>query len=452
MMVGAVWLGVAGCVLAACSSTSDSPTCCGGDQFSVARSAIARVPASKVAPDDLQQAVAANNSFSVALFGQIVAQPAPANLLISPVSASLALTMAYAGANGQTRSQMANALGFAPEAEGSIFAGQNALGQALNARAAAALSHMQEVAAEAQLPKPEAGDYQLNLVSSVWGEQTYPWQKPFLDTLATNYGAGVNQQDFVHAFETARITIDDWLSSQTNNRINGLLGPGALDDSTRLVIVNALYLKLPWAKPFRESNTKPDYFDDGAGTSVSVDFMHAVQDLPYADDGQAQVLALPLANGELSVLIALPHADVSLADYEAALSAGSVALAIPKSSEQVAVSLPKIPLFTSGVSLSEPLQALGMRDAFDAGAADFSRLCAHPPDGGQLYVADVLQGSAFSLQEQGIEAAVASAVLLDDRSADVNPKVKVEVNRSFVLAIVDQSTSAVLMLGHVTDP
>ena len=452
MKMGAVWLGFGGMLLAACSSRSDPPTCCGNGNFSVARSDIARDPASKVAPDDVQKAVAANNAFSLALFGQIVAHPSPANLLISPTSASLALTMAYAGANGQTKSQMANALGFAPESEGSIFAGQNALSQTLNARAAAALSHMQEVAAEAQTPKPDASDYQLNLVSSLWGQQTYTWKKPFLDTLAANYGAGVNQQDFVHASELARITIDDWLSSQTNNQVNGLLGPGALDDSTRLVIVNALYLKLPWAKPFRQSNTKPDRFDDGAGSSVSVDFMHAVEDLPYADDGQAQVLALPLANGELSVLIALPHADVSLADYEAALSAGSVALAIPKSSEQVAVSLPKVPLATSSVSLREPLQGLGMREAFDASTADFSGLCSHPPDGGKLYVADVLQKSVISLQEQGVEAAGANAVLFEEASADVDPKVLVEVNRSFVLAIVDRSTSAILMLGHVTNP
>lgn len=452
MKLGTVCLGALGCLFLACSSESEPRVCCGDDSFSVARSEIARVPASKVAADDLRQAVAANNAFSLALFGQIVSQPSAENLLISPLSASLALTMAYVGANGETKTQMANTLGFAPEAEGSIIAGQNALSQALNKRAASALSQMRVAAADAHMPNPDAIDYQLNLVSSVWGEQTYTWQKSFLDTLAANYGAGVNQQDFAHASDLASITIDDWLSSQTGNRINGLLEPGVLDDSTRLVLVNALHLNLPWAKSFRESDTKPGQFDDGTGVSVSVDFMHAADILAYSDDGQAQVVALPLSNGELSVLIALPHADVSLAKYEAALSAGSVALDIPKSKQRVAVSLPKIPLANSSVLLSGPLQALGMRDAFDAGTADFSGLCSHPADGQKLRVADIFQKSIISLREQGIDATAASVVLFEDASADLEPALQVDVNRGFVLAIVDQPTGAILMLGHVTNP
>jgi len=451
MGYGLLWSWVVGGLLVACSSEPD-PTCCGLNQFSVARSDSPRVPASKVARQDLQNAVRANNAFALALFGQVVAHPSPSNVLFSPLSASLALTMAYAGANGGTKSQMADALGFARDAEGSTFAGQNALSQALDARAAMALSQAQQLAAEARAPKPNASDYQLNLLNSIWGQQTYAWQKPFLDTLAANYGAGVNQQDFMHAPELARITIDDWVSTRTNNQINGLFSPGMLDERTRLVIVNALHLKFPWAKPFTASDTKADYFDDGAGTSVMVEFMHAMHDFPYVDDGQAQVLALPLANGELSVLIALPHADVSLAAYEAALTAGSIALAVPTSLAQVALSLPKIPFAASSLSLSEPLQALGMRDALDAGAADFSGICAQPPDGGKPYVADVLQKSVISWQEQGVEAAAANAVVFEDMGTEVAPPVEVQVNRSFVLAVIDQETSAVLMLGHITNP
>jgi len=452
MTMRAVWLAVAGCILVGCSGPLDSQTCCGGVHFSVARSHVTRVPASDVPSTDLQDAVAANNAFALSLFGQILTHPSGPNVLFSPVSASLSLAMASAGAGGATKSQMAQALGWAPDSEGAIFAGQNALSQALNGRAMAALKQAQDLAAASPGRKPEAGDYQVSLVNSLWGERTCPWQEPFLDILAANYGAGVNQQDFVHASDSARITIDDWVSSQTDNQINGLFGPGAFDDRTRLVAVNALYLRLPWTKPFSDSDTAPGYFDDGAGTSLEIDFMHTQNDFPYTDDGQAQIVALPLANQELAALVLLPHAEVSLAEYEAELNAGQVALAVPDSSMNVALSLPRVPLATSSLSLSESLRALGMRDAFDAIAADFSGLCARPPAPGQLYLAEVMQQSVISLQEGGVQVATAGSTVAGDGSGAGAPQVHVDVNRSFVLAIVDRATGTVLMLGHVTDP
>jgi len=437
--------------LAACSYSGETQECCGDPQIQVARSDAARVPASEVATADLQSAAAANNAFALALYGQIISRPAGVNLLTSPLSASLALTMAYAGAAAETKAQMAAALQIAPEAEGAIFAGQNALSQLLSSRADTALQDVRANAALTNGPKPDENDYHLSLVSSAWGEQTYTWEKPFLDILASSYGTGVLRQDFMHGSEQARLTIDDWVSAQTNDRLNGLFGQDDLNANTRLVLVNALYFRLPWELPFI-LDSQQDYFQAGSGNSVLANFMHRTDELAYADDGQAQVVRLPLASQQLALLIALPHAGVTLADYESAVTQGRIALAVPENSAPVQLTLPKVAFTTPTLALDEPLRALGMRDAFDPAAADFSALCAHPADGANLFLTTVVQKATLTLDEHGVEAAAASGVVFGRHAASTDPPIEVDVKRPFLLALIDQPTGAIVMLGHVTDP
>lgn len=191
-------------------------------------------------------------------------------------------------------------------------------------------------------PVPSPSDYRLDVVNSVWGQQGYPWAQPFLDTLAKSYGAGVYLEDFIGHSEGARQTIDGWVSDAPANKINDLLPVGSIDSSTRLVLVNAIHLKLPWANPFDASQTVPSTFTKADATTVSASFMNTSDMFSYVDDGQAQIVALPLAGGQISVVIALPHGD--LAAYEAGLTAGS--LTPPSSGAEVSLSLPKVS-FTS---------------------------------------------------------------------------------------------------------
>ena len=420
----------------------------------IAQSNVARIPSADVPAGALAGAVAANNAFAVNLYREAL-KPAPdKNLLTSPISATLALTMTYAGAQGKTKTEMAAALQLAQLGE-SVFAGQNALSQALNGRAAAALDRAQKNAAQGGQPAPSATDYQLQVVNSVWGEKTYSWEQPFLDTLAADYGTGVYQRDFKNAFDPARLAINDWVSSNTNDKIKDLLSPGALDDTTRLVLVNAIHLKLPWADTFDARETTTADFQRAGGTSVATAFMHRTDELAYLDDGKAQIVSLPLSNGELSIVIALPHEGTTLADYEGTLAASSAPLSTPSAYAHVALSLPKATFTSPSVSLSAALKTLGMRDAFNPDLADFSGLCAHTPDGRQLYVSDVLQKAMISMQETGAEAAAATAVVVAAGLAiAIDPPVVVpmNVNRPYLVAIVDNPTGAVLMLGHIQDP
>jgi serpin B len=430
---------------AACSA-SHTP---GSSAVAIDQAPVARDSAASIPPAALTGAVAANNAFAFDLYGHVLAgQTTPGNVLTSPVSANLALTMTYAGAQGQTATEMATALHYG-SAAGSIFDGQNALSQALASRAASALAAAQQVAQNDEQPAPSASDFDLQVVNSVWGEQTYPWAQPFLTTLAKSYGAGVYLEDFVHAWDPARLAINAWGSDATSDKINDLLAPGALDDSTRMVLVNAVHLKLPWASPFQVAETATAPFTRADGSTVSVPFMNQSEALPYADDGAAQIVGIPLVGGQISVVIAMPHGD--LATYEAGLTAATPnALAPPATTAEVQLSLPKTSFTSPTFSLAQSLQAMGMVQAFDPGAANFGGMCPATPDGAKLHVADVLQKAMVAMQETGVEAAAATAVVVD---ASVAPEtVPMIINRPFVLAIVDVPTGALLFLGHVEDP
>jgi serpin B len=199
-----------------------------------------------VSPVALKAAVQANNAFAVALFARLREPGKAEDMLTSPLSAALALTMASAGAKGQTRSEMAKALQFGASSAETIFAGQNALSQALLLRGPASLAATPQRTSDQNVPL-SANDYQLQLVTSIWGQTDYPWQAPFLKTLAEAYGTGLNRLDFRSQSERARQTINDWVSAGTSHKISDLIPAGALDDSTRLVLVNALHLRFPWA-------------------------------------------------------------------------------------------------------------------------------------------------------------------------------------------------------------
>lgn len=451
-------LALAGCGGAASSSPAsitdagNDALTVNGQSVSIVQSALKRIAASSISTATLAGAVSANNAFAVDLYSQLRAASASTNLLTSPLSASIALTMTYAGAQGTTATQMANALHYGAAAS-SIFEGQNALSQALAARAAAALQADTTTAKESGEPAPSPSDYQLQIVNSVWGESTYTWNAPFLNILAQDYGTGVYLEDFATEWDPARLLINAWVSTETSGKITNLLPEGSLDDSTRMVLVNAVHLKLPWANPFEVSQTAPASFTTAANTTVSAPFMNQTGTLAYVDDGTAQIVGLPLANQQLAVVVALPHGD--LATYEAGLTATSAGIAMPTGSTLVQLSVPKVSFTSPTFSLAKALAAMGMPIAFDPVNADFKGLCTNPPDGDNLYISDVLQKAMMAMQETGVEAAAATAVIVARASVAGGPAptpIPMIVNRPYLLSIVDVLTGAVLFVGHIVDP
>jgi serpin B len=400
---------------------------------------------------DIGTAVDANNAFAISLYSQASPAASGGNFLTSPISATFALTMTYAGAQGTTASQMASALQI-PSGSPSIFDAQNALSQALYGRAAAALASVQGEGETQPVPT----DYELQIVNSVWGETGYPWASPFLSILAKSYGTGVYTEDFASNPSDAESAINAWVSSATAGKINPLLAPGAIDDSTRMVLVNAIHVKLPWESPFDPSATAPGTFTRGDGSTVEAKLMS--QDFTqeesvsvgYSSTSAGQFVSIPLAGNSLSVVFALPTTD--LASLTASLTKDSFR-SIPSADTEVDLTLPKFTLAPDTFSLASSLKALGMTQAFDPANADFHGICANTPDGQNLYIGDVFQKATLDVAENGVEAAAATAVVVEDAAVSVNPPTPIVINfnHPFLVSIVDES-GAILFLGQVNDP
>jgi serpin B len=180
--------------------------------------------------------------------------------------------------------------------------------------------------------------------------------------------------------------------------------------------------------------------------------MNQTGTLPFVDDGDAQIVGLPLSNQQLGVVIALPHGD--LATYEAGLTASSAGLAMPSGQALVELAVPKVTFTSPTFSLANALKAMGMPVAFDKTSADFKGICI-PTDGQNLYISDVLQKAMIAMQETGVEAAAATAVIVDETAGVAGPPptpIPVIVNRPYVISIVDVPTGAVLFVGHIVDP
>jgi serpin B len=425
-----------------------------GSSASIVREDVSR---KSVPSSDANAAVAANNAFALALYGELSPAANGGNFLTSPISADLALTMTYAGAQGETATQMASVLHIPPSGT-SIFDAQNALTSALNGRAATALGADTKTASQNGGAPPSPSDYALQVVNAVWGQTGYPWETPFLDILAESYGTGVYVEDFRANPSSAESAINAWVDTATSGKINPLLAPGAVTTDTRMVLVNAIHVKLPWQSPFETSATQPGTFTRGDGSTVQAQMMSQsfgqdtfpAVNIGYQATSAGQFLSLPLSGGQLSVVFALPTTD--LASLASSLTATS--FSPPTTGDYVNLTLPKFSYTTNTFSLAAALASLGMTDAFNRDLADFRGICANPPDGDNLYIQDVLQKATLDVAENGVEAAAATAVLVGGAAVATEnppPTINLVFDKPFMVSIVD-ATGAVLFLGQIDDP
>jgi serpin B len=217
---------------------------------------------------------------------------------------------------------------------------------------------------------------------------------------------------------------------------------------TRLVLTNAIFFKASWAEPFPEALTEDGEFHLLSGSAVSTALMHSAgtQTLLYAEQDDLQALEIPYTGEETSMLIILPG-EGGFADFEAGLDATVLAEIVASLEPQgVEVVLPKFE-FSSDVPLKPALTALGMAGAFEPGVADFSGM-----DGTRdLFIQDVIHKAFIAVDEEGTEAAAATAVVVGVTSAPVEPA-RFVADRPFVLLIRDRVTGTVLFLGRVIDP
>jgi serpin B len=357
-----------------------------------------------------------------------------ANNVYSPLSVAVALSMTYGGARTATAEEIRKLLAGDIPAE-TLARGVNRLSRELMSR------ELQDTSM-AQTPKR----IELSLADALYLESSLNVEDTFLDGLARNYDAGVHRVDFINAWEPARIEINDWVASQTHDRIEDLIPMGRIDSLTRFVLVNALYFYGSWLAPFDAHLTSDADFHSLDGSTVSVPTMHQGGSLRYAADGGVATVDLPYIGGHLSMAIVLPDAGQFEAVRKAMTGEWIEKTLGSLETAHVALALPKFKFTSGSFSLKDSLRAMGMRTAFTLDA-DFSGITHDYP----LLLSDVLQKAFVAVDEAGTEAAAATAVIGTAGSAAPTDVIRFTVDRPF-LFIIHDDTGAVLFTGHVVKP
>jgi serine protease inhibitor len=395
----------------------------------MARSDLPRDTTPRVRLDTSATLVDGNTAFAVEAYRWLAGAEASSahNVVVSPYSMSVSLAMAYAGAAGRTATEIAQALHFdLPAAD--LAAAFDAL-------------DLQLVGAQ---------NVSLRLADSLWGYTNERYGKAFLDTMAKDYGAGVRLEDFASDPAGSRERINAWVSEATDRRITNLLAPGAIDSSTRLVLVNAMVFQGRWATPFAAGATQVAPFTREDGTVVNVPTMARSPLSVRVDRTDAyDAVELPYEGDQIALDVVAPKQG-SFERFEADLTGpGLAAIVQAMQPAEIDLRLPKFAITASSTSYRPLLEALGMHAAFDPKAADFSGIAVDARD--PLYIADVVHEATIDVDEQGTEAAAATGTTVSATIA-VRPGQAISIDRPFVFALRDRTSQAVMFLGRVVDP
>jgi serine protease inhibitor len=356
------------------------------------------------------------------------------NRACSPYSVAVALGMTRNGARGRTATEMDHVLHATSAAE--LDAGLNALTQ-----------HIESLAHERKRDDGSVAKVTVDAANSLWGQRGVTWEPPFLDALAESFGTGMRQVDYLRDYEAARKAINAWTSDQTHAKIPALIPRGILDDTTRLVLVNAIYLKAPWAVPFEKSATRDRPFTRADGSTVDVPMMSydSSSPLAYARGSGWQAIDLVYDGAGLAMAVVVPdagHLDEITAGFDADFLGGVLA---GLQSTGVALQLPRW-TFRTQVLLNDLLKMLGMPTAFTDNA-DFSGMTRDM----LLAIQAVVHEAFIAVDEQGTEAAAATAVAMRETSAMVDT-IDLTVDRPFLFVLHDTATGTPLFIGRVSDP
>jgi serpin B len=383
-------------------------------------------------PSPASESIAdANNHFALDIYSRL-AQDTDGNIFFSPYSISSAMAITFEGARGETAEEILSVFHF-PQNRTLMREGFSGTIAAINNRSSA---------------------YTLRTANALWAEKTFPFLPEYTSTAEQTYRARTTNLDFVTMPEQSRAIVNQWVEEQTDDKIKDLLPAGSINPLTRLIITNAIYFKGTWAKQFDENKTTEEDFRTGNGTTVRVKMMQRTdQDAiyPYNETETLQLLAMPYESGNgtrLSMLVLLPR-NGDLDHVAGSLDATSLSgLRQNLTPQRVIVYFPKFTMETK-YSLAPVLSDLGMPTAF-TGTADFSGM-----DGRRdLYIDDVIHQAFIDVNEEGTEAAAATAVIMGAMAVPVKEKpIPVfRADHSFLFLIQDDETGNILFMGRVDTP
>ena len=374
----------------------------------------------------LDQQVAANNAFAFDLYRSLHLEEG--NLFYSPYSISIAVAMAYAGARGETEKQISATMHYVlPQDQ--LHPVFNRLDQSLNT------------------PGSDEPGFQLDVANSLWGQDQFPFLPDFLTLIARNYGAGVRLVDFTSNAnrETARKTINDWVSQQTNEKIHELLPQGMLNDLTRLILVNAIYFKGEWQDPFVNGTSEaPFILPDGQ--QVKIPTMGRRADAPYFQGDGYQAVGLPYKGDRAEMIVVMPDPG-KFSEFEQALDRKSFdRILTGLKDSDVKLYLPKFH-FEYSKDMKDSLAGMGMPAAFDPVQADFSGIYDQKSEP-NLFISHIAHKAFVAVDEKGTEAAAATSAVMEMASMPVT----LRIDHPFIFVIRDRQTGSILFVGRVLDP
>jgi serine protease inhibitor len=372
--------------------------------------------------NDQHAVVAGNTEFALDLYARLSSEEG--NLFLSPHSISTAVAMTYAGARGNTATQMAHVLHFPLEPE------------RLHPALAELASSVKAAGADSRCT--------LHLTNALWGQQGYGFLDEFLALNRKHYDAAFREVDFVRETEQARQTINTWVAQHTQKVIKELLQNGDLDAADVLVLTNAVYFKGDWASRFDRELTQEAPFRISKDDQVVVPMMQQIRQFPFASGDDLDVLELPYAGDRLSMVFLLPKRVDGLMAVEGSLSTESIEQWLGALRQQpVRVSLPRFAL-SFRIDLAKTLAAMGMSDAFSGGRADFSGMTGRR----DLFIGKVIHQAQMEVNEEGTEAAAATAVTM--RKSPAIPTFVAD--HPFLFLIRDKQTGNILFMGRVVNP
>lgn len=383
--------------------------------------------------------VEGNTAFALDLYAEMAKKKQGNNLFFSPYSLSSALAMTYAGAKGNTATQISKVLHF-PQNQDFLHP---------------AFRGLQKEMFEAH----NKSSVEVQIANALWVQKDTSLKADFKTVLKEHYDAPPKRVDFQKDSENARLKINKWVKNKTKNKIKNLLQKGILNKTTRLVLVNAIYFKGQWARPFntRDTKTRPFFVTNTQSVNVPMmtqksyfnymenDKLQAVE-LAYANRGKQQKLMPSYFSDNVSMIILLPKQRNGLAKLEKSLN--------PKALQdwltyvrpmKLEVSIPKFKI-NAGIELSKTLAEMGMPDAF-TDKADFSGINGKK----DLSLTSVIHKAFVSVDEKGTEAAGATAAVVGVRSIKPPPP-RFTANHPFIFLIRHKSSGSILFMGRVVNP
>ncbi|KAK1645806.1 hypothetical protein QYE76_063611 [Lolium multiflorum] len=362
------------------------------------------------------------------------------NTAFSPLSLHVALSLVAAGAGGATRDQLAATLGAAGPGQAD---GLHALSEQV----------VQVVLADASA----AGGPRVAFANGVFVDASLQLKPAFKDLAVGKYKAETQSVDFQNKAAEVAGQVNSWVEKITTGLIKEILPSGSVDNTTRLVLGNALYFKGAWNEKFDASKTKDDKFHLLDGSSVQVPFMTTTKKQYLLASDSLKVLKLPYQQGgdkrQFSMYILLPEAQDGLSNLANKLSTEPDFMEKHIPTQKVPVGQFKLPKFkiSFGFEASDLLKGLGLQLPFST-EADLSEM-VDSPLAKSLYVSSVFHKSFVEVNEEGTEAAAATAAVVTLRSLPVEPvKMDFVADHPFLFVIREDMTGVVLFIGHVANP